>query len=166
LNNSVDKQIVFKNVQGGDLIAGGFLISISLLSLGLIYDGQSNPPSPLVAVIVSVLFLTIGLMGAWDASRTLITVTPKDQIIITRLRLATNRMLYQREVIANDIEYIHYVKSVTRGGGLWFVLRDGSRIELATINRMPLPLAIWPNGYLIHTKAEKLSRSLGISLNV
>jgi len=152
--------VIFKHTSFSNLLAGGIMAAFGLFSLWISYS-DTAPSQKIAHIIVGIIFIGIGLIGAGSAAHTQIAVAPDGQISIRRKRLVTMHVFYEQHMQRTDLGYIHYAHSVTRGGGLWLVLKDGTRIPLATIGRAPLPIAVWPAGY-VRTKGLKLSEAIGI----
>lgn len=156
-------RVVFRSIKVGSLIAGGLLIAVG--GFALWWHNHENP-GPLLNIsppeIIPILFIGMGLMGLWDATRTKLTVSG-DHVRLRRIRLITNQTVYDRDIPIADINYIHFAHSFTRGGGFWFILRDGSRIELLSMISPPIPFNIWTGRYL-RSRARKLAEALTINL--
>lgn len=156
-------RVVFRHIEVGGLIAGGLLIALGTFALW--WYNRENP-APLFNIslpeIIPIGFIGIGLMGLWDARRTKLTVSG-DNVSIKRIRLVTNQKVYERDVPRVDIKYIHFAYSFTRGGGFWFILQDGSRIELLSMISTPIPFTLLIGRYL-RGRARRLSQALNINL--
>src|SRR5665647_1848593 len=118
MNNSKAPIRMYAHTYFSDIVAGLFMIILSLTGFLLICQNAHDPQKN-VLLLFLIGFMVIGISGLWHAFRINISKASTGQYVYTRTRLVTNHVIYRLELKHSDIGYIHFAYSATRGGGLW-----------------------------------------------